>query len=148
MTTYITRAAIVVALLLITAAFSVATAQTKLPVINVTVQYTGKQQVTDKTPIWVFLFNTPNPGAETPPVAAKRLAKNGGVVQFEYGGTDPAYVFVALDTKGDYDGNSGPPPVGTPIGSYSSDGKTPAAVKIEPTTNIKITFNDAVTYQQ
>jgi hypothetical protein len=147
MTTFLARTSIVVTLLLVSAGVSVATAQTKLPVINVTVQYTGKAQVTDKTPIWVFLFNTPNPDGGTPPLVAKRLAKNGGVVQFEYGGTDPAYVFVALDTKGDYDGNSGPPPIGTPIGSYSSDGKTATAVKIMPTTNIKITFNDAVTYQ-
>ena len=64
------------AILLAIMASVAAIAQTTLPVINVTVQYTGKAQVTDKTPLWVFLFNTPNPGAETPPLAVRhRLAR-------------------------------------------------------------------------
>lgn len=136
------------ALLLVVAAGQIASAQNKLPVVNVTVQYTGKSPVTEKTPIWVFLFNTPDPtDGQTAPLAAQRLAKNGGVVQFEYGSTAPLYVFVSLDREGGYDGNSGPPVSGSPIGSYSTDGKTAAAVHVLPTTNIKITFNDAVLFK-
>jgi hypothetical protein len=122
------------------------TVQTKLPVIDVTVQYTGKAQVTDTTPIWVYLFNTTNPNAATPPIAFKRLAKNGGAVQFEYGGTEQVYVFVALDTKGGYDPSAGAPPAGTPFGSYSTVGNTAAAVKLTPVTKITITFNDSVVF--
>lgn len=123
-------------------------AQNKLPVINVTVQYTGKSLVSEKTPIWVFLFNTPNANAQTPPITSKRLTKNGGVVQFEYGGTEPVYVFVALDTKGGYDPATGPPAIGSPIGNYTIDGKTAASVKIVPVTNVKVTFNDSVVFKQ
>jgi hypothetical protein len=122
------------------------TAQTKLPVIDVTVQYTGKAQVTDKTPIWVYLFNTTKPNAATPPIAFKRLTKNGGAVQFEYGGTEQVYVFVTLDTKGGYDPSAGAPPAGTPIASHSTDGKTATAVKLTPVTKIKINFNDSVVF--
>ena len=123
-------------------------AQTKTPVINVTVNYTGKSTVSEKTPIWVFLFNTPIANAQSQPLAFKRLPKNGGAVQFEYGGTAPIYVFVALDTKGGYDPASAPPAAGSPIGNYTVDGKTAAAVKVMPVTNVKVTFNDAVVFKQ
>ena len=123
-------------------------AQTKLPVINVTVQYTGKSQVTEKTPIWVYLFNTPNANAQTAPISVKKLTKNGSAVQFEYGGTAPVYVFVALDTAGGYDARSGPPRVGSPIGNYTTDGKTAAPVKMAAVANVKITFNDSVVFKQ
>ena len=136
-------AALVLAIVVVPAA----RAQSKMPVINVTVQYTGKSQVTEKTPIWVYLFNTPNANAQTPPLAVKRLAKNGGTVQFEYGSNAPVYVFVSLDAKGGYDPNAGPPEAGSPIGNYSTDGKTAAAVKITPSANIKITFNDSVVFK-
>ncbi len=121
--------------------------QSKMPIINVTIQYTGKSRVTEKTPIWVYLFNTPNANAQTPPLTVKRLAKNGGAVQFEYGGSAPVYVFVSLDAKGGYDPNTGPPEAGSPIGNYSTDGKTATAVKISPSTNITITFNDSVVFK-
>jgi hypothetical protein len=139
-----TCAAAAVALTIAAAPYLVA--QSKMPVINVTVQYTGKSKVTEQTPIWVYLFNTPNANAQTAPLAVKRLAKNGGVVQFEYGGTEQVYVFVSLDTKGGYDPTTGPPEAGSPIGNYSTDGKTAAAVKLTPATNIKITFNDSVVF--
>jgi hypothetical protein len=132
----------------LTLAAAVAAAQTTLPVINVTVQYTGKSTVSEKTPIWVYLFNIPNPNASTPPITAKPLAKNGGVVQFEYGGSAPLYVHVALDRQGGYDVSQGPPPAGSPIGNYSVDGKTASIVKVTPITNVKISFNDSVVFKQ
>jgi hypothetical protein len=117
------------------------------PDVIVTVQYTGKATVSEKTPIWVFLFNTPQPGEGTPPIAAKTLAKNGGTVQFPYGGNEPIYVFVVLDAQGNYDGNTGPPPAGTPIGSYSSDGKGATPLKVTQPTKLKIVFDDSVVYK-
>ena len=56
------------------------------------------------------------------------------------------YVFVALDTQGGYDATTGPPPVGSPIGNYTTDGQTAAAVKLTPVTNVKIAFNDSVVF--
>jgi hypothetical protein len=148
MHTRILKAITLAALLVVAVATQIVAAQDKLPVVNVTVQYTGKSPVTEKTPIWVFLFNTADPtDGQTPPLAAKRLAKNGGVVQFEYASSAPLYVFVSLDREGGYDGNSGPPAAGSPIGSYSTDGKTAAAVHVMPTTNIKVTFNDSVLFK-
>ena len=147
MTHSIARTWAAAALVLTIVAVPYVVAQSKVPVINVTVQYTGKARVTDKTPIWVYLFNTPNANAQTPPLAVKRLAKNGGAVQFEYAGTAPAYVFVSLDLKGGYDPTTGPPEAGSPIGNYSTDAKTAAAVKVTPVTNIKITFNDSVVFK-
>jgi hypothetical protein len=117
------------------------------PDVIVTVQYTGKATVSEQTPIWVFLFNTPQPGEGTPPIAAKTLAKNGGTVEFPYGGNEQIYVFVVFDAKGNYDGNTGPPPAGTPIGSYSSDGKGPTPVKVTQSTKLKIVFDDSVVYK-
>jgi hypothetical protein len=67
---------------------------------------------------------------------------------FEYGGTGPVYVFVALDSHGGYDATSGLPPAGSPIGNYTTDGKTAAAVKVTPVTNVKVTFGDSVVFKQ
>jgi hypothetical protein len=111
-------------------------------VVNVT--YTGKGIVDDTHEIWVFLFDTPNIMAGgVGPLAVQVIRKSGGAASFTGVATDPVYVAVAYDEKGDFNGSSGPPPTGTPIAFHSKDGKTNAPVSPGPAAKIKLTFSDA-----
>jgi hypothetical protein len=73
-------------------------------------------------------------------VGAQYIRKNGGTATFS-GLSDPVYVFVVYDEKGDYDGQSGPPPPGTPVAMYSGPTGEPIAVKAG--TKLKMTFDDS-----
>ena len=110
--------------------------------VDVTVTYTGKTKVDDTHEIWVFLFAGPEMPPPNPPVGVQAIRKSGGVASFKNVTTDPVYVAVAFDEKGDYDGNSGPPPIGAPITMHSTDGKQMAAVTPGPKGKVKITFDE------
>ncbi len=111
--------------------------------LSVTVSYNGKGEVDAKHDIFVFLFDTPNIGAGSRPIATRAVNKNGDAAKFADLSVSPVYVAVAYDETGDYDGFSGPPPPGTPIGIYSTDGKgTPAPVDVTGTAQITMTFAD------
>ena len=104
--------------------------------LSVTVSYTGKGPVNDKNDILVFLFREPQPTATSQPLGVQYITKNGGTAVFK-GVTGPVYVVTVYDEKADYDGQSGPPPAGSPIGGYAKDGKS---VPVDPAKTPKISF--------
>lgn len=110
--------------------------------VAVTVTYKGKAKVDDTHEVWVFLFDTPNLGEGARPIANQTVTKNGGTATFTKVAVDPVYIAVVFDEKGDYDGNAGPPPPGSPIGTYSKDGKTMAPVKPGAAAKVKVTFDE------
>jgi hypothetical protein len=109
--------------------------------VLVTVTYTGKGPVDATHEIWVFLFDS-TPARGVTPLMTQTLRKSGDTAVFKGVTHDPAYVAVAYDHAGDYDGTAGPPPVGTPIAYYSTDGKNAAPLKTAGGAKIKISFNE------
>lgn len=111
--------------------------------VAVTVIYKGAGTVDRAHEIWVYLFDTPDIGAGSRPVATMSLDKSGATATFPGVKANPVFVAVAFDERGDYDGNVGPPPPGTPVAVYMiKDAKTPSPVK--PGDRITITFDDSV----
>jgi uncharacterized protein (DUF2141 family) len=110
--------------------------------VAVTVTYKGKGKVDATHEVWVFLFETPDLGDSARPIANQTVTKNGGTATFTKVAVEPVYIAVVYDEKGDYDGNLGPPPAGSPIGIYSTDGKTLAPVKPGAGAKVKLTFDD------
>lgn len=107
-----------------------------------TASYSGKGPVDATHQIFVFLFDNPNMGAQSQPLAVQAVTKNGGVAKFTGVTTSPVYVGLAYDEKGDYDGFTGAPPPGTPIGAYSTAAKgPPAPVTPGPKGKVKATFD-------
>jgi hypothetical protein len=114
--------------------------------VAVTVTYKGKGAVDQTHEIWVFLFPSPEiAGAR--PIATEVVRKNGGTAMFTGITQSPVYIRTVYNEKGDYDGFSGPPPPGTPIGQYSKDAKTIAPVTPGPGAKIKMAFTDAARMQ-
>jgi hypothetical protein len=111
--------------------------------LTVTASYTGKGPVDDTHEIWVFLFDTPTVSAQSQPITSMTVKKSGGTATFKNVAQDTVYVMLAYDEKGTYDGTAGPPPPGTPIGMYTTDGKVAAPVKPGPGAKVKATFDDS-----
>jgi hypothetical protein len=117
--------------------------------VQVTVTYKAKGAKVDATnDILVFLFDHPSPTANSEPLGLQFVQKNGGTATFTGIGAREVYIVAVYDEKGNYDGQSGPPPEGTPLATYSKDGKTPTAVPPGPAAKIKMTFTDARRWQQ
>jgi hypothetical protein len=117
--------------------------------VTVTITYTGKGAVDDAHSIVTFLFAEPNVGPTSRPLGPPQIVtKNGQTVTFKNAPGSAVYVLAIYAEKSPYDGRSGPPPTGTPIGMYSKDGKAPTAVTPGPKTAIKLTFNDAKRWGQ
>lgn len=110
--------------------------------VAVTVTYKGAGTVDREHEIWVFLFDTPEIGAGSRPVATIALTKNGDTATFKDAPANPVYVGVAFDEGGTYDGTAGPPPAGSPIGIYQlKDAKGASPVKHGQ--RVKIVFDDS-----
>ena len=114
--------------------------------VAVTVRYSGKGTVDATHPILVFLFAEPTVGPQSRPIGPPQIAqKNGATLTFTNVTTKPVYVFAVYADKGGYDGRSGPPAAGTPIGMYRRNAQTaPIAVTPGPKTAIRLTFTDAL----
>ena len=109
--------------------------------VSVTVTYTGRGPVDATHEIWVFLFDsTPSRGVK--PLMTQTIKKSGDTAVFKGVLHDPSYVSVAYDEIGDYDGTAAPPPAGTPIAYYSTDGKSASPLKTLGGAKIKICFGD------
>ena len=112
--------------------------------LNLTITYKGKGDVDDTHEIFVWVFDNPNIGAGSQPIASGVVKKNGGDVRFADLAVTPVYIAVAYDEKGDYDGTQGPPPPGTPVAVYSTDGQgTPAPIEVKETAQVSMTFDDS-----
>jgi hypothetical protein len=128
---------------LIIAQFGGLTAQAQTGDITVTATYKGKGAVDATHEILVFLFDHPNPTADSMPLAVQAITKNGGSATFKGLMTaTPLYIIMVYDEKANYDGQSGPPPEGHPIGSYNKAGKP---IAVTPGANVKVAavFDDS-----
>ena len=109
--------------------------------VRVTVKYTGKGPVDETHRIWLWLFDTPNIGPGSMPIAELSVGKNGDTATFEGVTTAKVWIAAAYDEHGTMSG-SAPPPSGTPIGIYASSTGAPEGVKPgdKPAT---LTFDDS-----
>jgi len=113
--------------------------------VTVTVTYNGKGKVDDTHEILVFLFDQPNPGQGSVPLARQVITKSGGTATFKDVVQRPVYVTLVYDEAANYGGQSLPPP-GAPIGSYRKDGK-PVPVTPGPAAKIKVSFDDSIRWK-
>ena len=58
------------------------------------------------------------------PMELQRLAENRGTVTFSKVKKVPAYVSAVYDSKGEWDGQSGPPPDGSSLGLQQNSRQT------------------------
>ena len=114
--------------------------------LKVTVDYKGSGSVDATHEIFVWVFDNPNIGADSVPIANDMLTTNGGTLTFS-GLPKEVYLAAAYDENGDYDGTSGPPPTGTPITIYGDMGVAKAVVTGGADTAVSVTFDDTVRMQ-
>lgn len=111
--------------------------------IAVVVNYTGKGAVDAAHEVLVFLFDNPTIDNDSRPMNMQAAQKNGETVTFK-GVTAPVYICVVYNETGNYHGNSGPPPAGTPFAIYAKDAKSPpTAVTPGGKAPVKVSFSDA-----
>lgn len=109
--------------------------------VEVTVNYKGKGAVDSSHRVWVWLFDTPDIGAGSIPVAEMTIEKNGGTATFEVGSSQ-VWIAVAYDEKGIMAGNA-PPPSGTPIGIHASATGAPEPVTTGTKKPVVVVFDDS-----
>ena len=110
--------------------------------LKVTVDYKGAGTVDATHEVFVWVFDTPNIGADSVPIANDAITTNGGTLTFS-GLPKEVYLAVAYDEKGDYDGMSGPPPSGTPISIYGDQGVAKAVATGGADAVLSVTFDDS-----
>ena len=115
--------------------------------LQVSVNYTGAGTVDDKHKIYVVLWDSPDfihGGAM--PVDIVPTSSKKGTVTFPDVKKSPAYVSTVFDPKGEWDGQSGPPPEGSSLGLYTKNGgePEPIAVKAGETAKAEVTFDDSI----
>lgn len=109
--------------------------------VKVTVNYKGSGTVDSSHRVWVWMFDTPNIGPGSMPIAELSVLKNGDEVTFD-GAANQVWIAVAYDVNGVMTGNA-PPPSGSPIGIYSSSTGAPEAVTPGATGAVTLTFDDS-----
>lgn len=109
--------------------------------VRVTVKYTGKGPVDETHLLWLWLFDTPDIGPGSMPIAVLSVSKNGDTATFESVSTAKVWIAAAYDVHGTMSG-SGPPPSGTPVGVYASSTGAPEGVKPGDKPAI-LTFDDS-----
>ena len=98
--------------------------------VTVSVNYKGSGSVDGSHRLWVWLFDSPDIGPSSMPIAEMSVDKNGAAATFEVG-VDRVWIAVAYDDKGVMSGNA-PPAPGSPIGIYASSTGAPEAVTPGP----------------
>lgn len=111
--------------------------------LKVTVDYKGSGDVDASHEIFVWVFDTPNIGADSVPIASDVVTANDASLSFS-GLPKEVYLAAAYDEKGDYDGTSGPPPSGTPITIYGDMGVAKAIPTGGADTAVTVTFDGTV----
>jgi hypothetical protein len=114
--------------------------------LKVKMNYTGAGKVDEKHRIFVFVFDSPAfmQGMAMPVGSGAATAKDGTVTVPNISAS-PVYVVAAFDPTGNYDGQSGPPPSGSPMGMYAKTPGAPEPVAIDPGKTVEITlaFDDS-----
>ena len=111
--------------------------------VKVTVNYSGKGDVNDSHRLWVWLFDSPNIGASSSPIAEMSLDKNGGTATFDAIGESEVWIAVAYDVNGNFGGNA-PPPSGSPVSTYGMAKGAPASVSPGEKGAVTFAFADTV----
>ena len=111
--------------------------------LKVTVDYKGTGEVDATHEVFVWIFDTPNIGADAVPIANDVVSANGATLDFS-GLPKEVYIAAAYDEKGDYDGTSGPPPSGTPITIYGDMGVAKAIPTGGTDAAVNVTFDATV----
>ena len=109
--------------------------------VRVTVNYKGSGKVDGSHRVWVWLFETPNIGPGSMPIAELSVEKNGDVATFDADGNQ-VWIAVAYDVNGVMTGNA-PPASGSPIGIYSSSTGAPEGVTPGAKGAVTLTFDDS-----
>lgn len=109
--------------------------------VAVTIDYQGSGTIDSTHRVWVWLFDTPEIGPGSMPIAQMSITKNGEAAKFEVGG-ERVWIAVAFDEKGVMSGG-GPPASGSPIGIYASALGAPEAVMPGPKGAVTVTFDDS-----
>jgi len=135
-----TRALVALALVAMASPAIVAQESGKL---KVTVDYKGTGEVDATHEVFVWIFDTPNIGADSVPIANDVVTANGASLNFS-GLPKEVYIAAAYDEKGDYDGTSGPPPSGTPITIYGEMGAAKAIATGGAEAAVNVTFDATV----
>lgn len=135
-----TRAIVTLALVAMASPAIVAQESGKL---KVTVDYKGTGEVDATHEVFVWIFDTPNIGADSVPIANDVVTANGATLNFS-GLPKEVYIAAAYDEKGDYDGTSGPPPSGTPITIYGDMGVAKAIATGGGDAAVSVTFDATV----
>lgn len=135
-----TRVLAVASLAAMVAAVPAAHVMAQADGIAVTVKYTGKGDVDDSHRLWIWLFDTPEIGAGSIPVAELSLSKNGDTASFSGVAAKQVWIAVAFDEQGGFAGMA-PPPSGSPVGVHSEGGGPPSPVT--PGARVTVTFDDS-----
>ena len=109
--------------------------------VRVTVKYTGKGPVDETHRVWLWLFDTPDIGPGSMPIAELSIGKNGDTATFDSVSAAKVWIAAAYDVNGTMSG-SAPPPSGTPVGVYASSTGAPEGVKPGDKPAI-LTFDDS-----
>ena len=110
--------------------------------LDLTVTYTGPEDIDAGHPISVLLFDGPDMSGGSKMVAAGHLKKNGGVLTWS-GLPKVVYILAIYDPLGNFTGLSGIIP-GSVIGLYSVEGSQEAApVEVSKRTKLKFEFDDS-----
>ena len=109
--------------------------------VKVSVTYKGKGAVDARHRIWVWLFDTPDIGPGSMPIAELSIDTNGGAAAFDGVDAKRVYIAVAYDESGTMNGNA-PPPAGSPIGILLSKDGAPRSVAPDEDA-VSVTFDDS-----
>jgi hypothetical protein len=115
-------------------------------VLKVKLAYNGAGTVDDNHKIIVFLFDSPDfAQGGVMPIGGQAGAAKNATVTFSDVSASPVYVVTVFDPKGEYDGQSGPPPSGSSLGVYTKTPPKPEPVVIDPgkTVEIELPFDDS-----
>jgi len=89
----------------------------------------------------VWLFDTPDIGPGSMPIAELSIDSNGGAATFDGIDAKHVYIAVAFDESGTMNGNA-PPPSGSPIGVLLSKDGAPRSVAPDED-SVSVTFDDS-----
>ena len=109
--------------------------------VRVTVKYTGKGPVDETHRVWLWLFDTPDIGPGSMPIAELSIGKNGDTATFDSVSAAKVWIAAAYDVNGTMSGSAAPPS-GTPVGVYASSTGAPEGVKPGDKPAI-LTFDDS-----
>lgn len=118
------------------------------PAVNelaVTIKYEGPGEVNATHRLWIWLFDHPNFGPESMPLAEASIDRNGGTTSFQ---NLPAvvYIAVAYDEMGGFMGQAAPP-AGSPVhvhGGMTGGQPTASPIRLGETKALTVTFDDAM----